>query len=56
MASNYNARRRPAEVMVEGGKAILIRRRESFDDLIRGEEIPGRGGAPDSTGSRPQKR
>jgi diaminopimelate decarboxylase len=44
MASNYNARRRPAEVMVEAGGAILIRRRESFDDLVRGEEIPARRG------------
>jgi len=42
MASNYNARRRPAEVMVEDGEAILIRRRESFDDLLRGEQIPAR--------------
>jgi len=40
MASNYNARRRPAEVMVEGGEALLIRRRETVDDLLRGEEIP----------------
>jgi diaminopimelate decarboxylase len=48
MASNYNARRRPAEVMVEAGKALLIRRRESFDDLVRGEEIPARSGGPTS--------
>jgi len=40
MASNYNARRRPAEVLVEGGRAVLIRRRETYDDLVRGEEIP----------------
>ena len=35
MASNYNARVRPAEVLVENGKARLIRRREVLDDLLR---------------------
>ncbi|WP_304544271.1 diaminopimelate decarboxylase [Sulfurimonas microaerophilic] len=34
MGSNYNTRGRSAEVAVEGGKARLIRRRESFEDLI----------------------
>ena len=34
-ASNYNARRRPAEVLVEGKKFWLIRRRETHDDLLR---------------------
>ncbi len=38
MASSYNARTRPAEVMVEGGDARLIRRRETHEDLVRGEE------------------
>jgi diaminopimelate decarboxylase len=37
MASQYNARPRPAEVLVEGGKFRVIRRRESRADLIRGE-------------------
>ena len=40
MALNYNGRRRPAEVMVEGGTAHRIRERESLDDLTRGEWIP----------------
>lgn len=40
MASNYNARRRPAEVLVEGNAVHLVRHRETLDDLIRGEEIP----------------
>lgn len=40
MASNYNSRRRPAEVIVEGGRALLARRRETQEDLTRGEEIP----------------
>ncbi len=34
MASNYNSRTRPAEVMVHEGKAYLIRRREKLDDLL----------------------
>lgn len=37
MASTYNARPRPAEVMVEGDAHRLIRRRETYDDLVRGE-------------------
>ncbi len=41
MASNYNSRFRPAEVMVHEGKAHLIKRRETMDDLIRNQiEIP----------------
>lgn len=34
MASNYNSRFRPAEVLIEDGKARLIRRRETLDDLL----------------------
>jgi len=34
-ASNYNARCRPAEVLVEGQRIRLIRRRETQDDLLR---------------------
>ena len=34
MASNYNSRYRPAEVMVHDGKAHLIRRRETMEDLL----------------------
>lgn len=37
LASNYNTRPRPAEVLVQGEKAKLIRRRERFRDLVRGE-------------------
>ena len=36
-ASNYNARPRPAEILVSGRRAKMIRRRESLADLIRGE-------------------
>ena len=35
MASNYNSRYRPAEVLWHKGKAHLIRERENFDDLLR---------------------
>lgn len=35
MASNYNSRYRPAEVMWYKGKAHLIRERENFDDLLK---------------------
>ena len=37
MSSNYNSRLRPAEVMVIDGEAKLIRKRETFDDLLRGQ-------------------
>ena len=37
LASNYNTRLRPAEVLVEGKRARLIRKRESFRDLVRSE-------------------
>ena len=37
LASNYNARTRPAEVLVEGSSTKLIRRRETRADLVRGE-------------------
>ena len=40
MASNYNSRPRPAEVMVEGDEVHLIRERESYEDLVRGERVP----------------
>lgn len=39
MASNYNSRLRPAEVLVWEGRALLIRKRENFEDLIRNQEI-----------------
>ncbi len=37
MASNYNSRFRPPEVLWHEGKALLIRERESFDDLLRNQ-------------------
>ena len=35
MASNYNSRYRPAEVLIHNGKDYLIRRRETMDDLLQ---------------------
>ncbi|GAB3724654.1 diaminopimelate decarboxylase [Spirosoma lituiforme] len=41
MASNYNARFRPAEVLVYEGRPYLIRQRETFEDLLRGQvDVP----------------
>jgi diaminopimelate decarboxylase len=40
MASNYNSRPRPAEVLIYKGKAHLIRRRETLEDLIRNQVQP----------------
>lgn len=37
MASNYNSRPLPEEVLVEGGVATVIRKRQTLDDLIEGE-------------------
>ncbi|MGC8981416.1 MAG: diaminopimelate decarboxylase [Minisyncoccia bacterium] len=39
MSSQYNSRPRPAEVLIEGKDFRIIRERESFDDLIKGEKI-----------------
>lgn len=41
MSSNYNSRTRAAEVLVKGNKFYVIRRRETYPDLVRGESIPG---------------
>lgn len=40
MASNYNSRPRTSEILVKGGESFVIRERETFDDLVRGEKIP----------------
>jgi diaminopimelate decarboxylase len=40
MASNYNGRRRAAEVLVRGDRFRVVRERETYEDTIRGEEIP----------------
>jgi len=39
MSSNYNSRPRAAEVMVKGNKFSVIRERESYKDLIKGEKL-----------------
>jgi diaminopimelate decarboxylase len=40
MASNYNSHPKPPEVLVDGDKYYVVRKRESLDDLINGETIP----------------
>lgn len=40
MGSNYNSRSLAAEVLVHNGHPHLIRRRQTFEDIVRGEEIP----------------
>lgn len=40
MASNYNARPRAAEILVQGNQHYIVRARESYADLTRGETIP----------------
>jgi diaminopimelate decarboxylase len=37
MASNYNSRYRPAEVLWHNGKALLIRKRETFEDILNNQ-------------------
>lgn len=39
MASNYNARPRPAEVMVDGDRFQVVRRRETFEEMVAGERL-----------------
>ena len=41
MASNYNSRPLPAEALVRGDKLALIRKRQTWDDLVREEVDPG---------------
>lgn len=40
MASNYNSHGRPAEVLVDGEQATVIRRRETWQDLLNPEQTP----------------
>jgi diaminopimelate decarboxylase len=40
MASNYNSHPKPPEILVDGDQYHVVRARESFEDLIRGETIP----------------
>ena len=37
MSSNYNARPRAVEVLVDGGRYTIVRRRETYEDLVAGE-------------------
>lgn len=39
MASNYNSRLRPAEILIDGGEAHLIRKRETIEDITRNQVV-----------------
>ncbi len=39
MSSNFNSRYKPAEVMIKDGKATLIRKRDTFDDILKNQII-----------------
>jgi diaminopimelate decarboxylase len=41
MASNYNSRPRVPEVLIKDNEVHVIRTRESYEDLVRGETVPG---------------
>jgi diaminopimelate decarboxylase len=58
MSSNYNTRPRPAEVLIDGNKVHVIRRRETVKDLYALEKIPGktaRKSTRKASGSRSKK-
>ncbi|WP_295722130.1 diaminopimelate decarboxylase [uncultured Methanobrevibacter sp.] len=40
MASNYNSRPLPAEILVNNGEATVVRKAQTFDDLLQGQIIP----------------
>ncbi len=40
MSSNYNSRPRAAEVIVKGNDYYIVRERETYEDLVRGEKVP----------------
>jgi diaminopimelate decarboxylase len=40
MASNYNSRTRPPEVLVDGEKYYVVLKRQSYEDLVAGEKVP----------------
>ncbi len=59
MASQYNARPRPPEVMVDGARYAIARRRETYEDLVRGEtakpvytKVGAKGGAKPALGGK----
>jgi len=42
MGTNYNSKPLAAEVLIQDGAPYLVRRRQTFEDLVRGESIPGK--------------
>ncbi len=48
MSSNYNSRPRPAEVIVNGAEYSVVRERDNFEDIIRGEKLVTLAAGPDA--------
>ena len=46
MASTYNSRPLAAEVMIDGGRYAVVRRRQEFEDMVQGEQLPQRWATP----------
>jgi diaminopimelate decarboxylase len=42
LSSNYNSRPRGCELLVDGDKVEVMRKRETYEDLIRGEQLNGK--------------
>jgi diaminopimelate decarboxylase len=40
MGNNYNSKPIAAEVLIENGSPHLVRERQKFEDIVRGERIP----------------
>jgi diaminopimelate decarboxylase len=40
LSSNYNSRPRACELLVSGSQVSVVRERETYEDLIRGESVP----------------
>jgi len=40
MASNYNSRPKPPEVLVDGTRYYVVLKRQSYEDLVLGETVP----------------
>ena len=40
MASNYNSRTKPPEILVDGGRFHVVSKRQSYEDLVSGETVP----------------
>ncbi|MNR64101.1 Diaminopimelate decarboxylase [compost metagenome] len=49
MSNQYNSRLRPAEIYIRDGKPLLIRKRETLEDIIRNEIDLSKNSSPAAT-------